>query len=242
MTLLYCPPCFLDHETGNHPERADRIRRLPERLAAAGLSAQCRTPEFQPVSRQRLARVHSPAYIDEVWAYAKSGGGYIEADTVVSPASYDVALMAAGSVCDAVERLAPRRRQPGPVPRPPARPPRDGQPRHGLLHLQQHRRRRPAGRRRARARPRVDRRLGHSPRQRHASRRFGRNRGSVSSRSIAGRFTPARATATRRAAAAASARRSICPSNSARRGKTISRCSATTSRSSPPRSSRSWCF
>ena len=49
--------------------------------------------------------MHSPAYIDEVWAYAKSGGGYIEADTVVSPASYDVALMAAGSVCDAVERL-----------------------------------------------------------------------------------------------------------------------------------------
>jgi acetoin utilization deacetylase AcuC-like enzyme len=105
MTLLYCPPCFLDHETGNHPERADRIRHLPERLAAEGLSARCRVPDVQPASRQRLARVHSPAYIDEVWAYAKSGGGYIEADTVVSPASYDVALMAAGSVCDAVERL-----------------------------------------------------------------------------------------------------------------------------------------
>jgi acetoin utilization deacetylase AcuC-like enzyme len=105
MTLLYCPPCFLDHETGTHAERAERIRGMPERLAAAGLAGQCRSPEFQPVSRQRLARVHSPAYIDEVWAYAKSGGGYIESDTIVSPASYDVALMAAGSACDAVERL-----------------------------------------------------------------------------------------------------------------------------------------
>jgi acetoin utilization deacetylase AcuC-like enzyme len=105
MTLLYCPPCFLDHETGGHPERADRIRHLPERLAQAGLSQQCVAPEFKPASRQWIARVHSPAYIDEVWAYAKSGGGYIESDTVVSPASYDVALMAAGSVCDAVQRI-----------------------------------------------------------------------------------------------------------------------------------------
>ncbi len=105
MTLLYCPPCFLDHETGNHPERADRIRQIPERLRRAGLLEQCRQPEFKPAGRRQLARVHSPAYIDEVWAYAKSGGGYIESDTVVSPASYDVALMAAGSVCDAVERI-----------------------------------------------------------------------------------------------------------------------------------------
>lgn len=103
--LLYCHPCFLNHETGNHPERADRIRAIPDRLASAGLAARCRQPEFKPVSRRRLAAVHSAAYIDEIWAYAKSGGGHIEADTVVSPASYDVALMAAGSACDAVERI-----------------------------------------------------------------------------------------------------------------------------------------
>ncbi len=105
MTLLYCAPCFLDHETGNHPERADRIRGIPRRLEESGLLGRCRQPEFKPVTRQRLARVHSPSYINEVWAFAKSGGGYIEADTIVSPASYEVALMAAGSVCDAVERL-----------------------------------------------------------------------------------------------------------------------------------------
>ena len=148
MTLLYCSPCFLDHETGDHPERADRIRQIPARLKQAGLLAQCRQPEFKPVSRQRLARVHSPAYIDEIWAFAKSGGGYIEADTVVSPASYDVALMAAGSVCDAVERLVARRRHPGPLPGPSAGPPRHGQPRDGLLPVQQRRRGRPAGHRR----------------------------------------------------------------------------------------------
>lgn len=105
MTLLYTSPCFLNHETGNHPERADRIRLIPGRLESSGLTAQCRQPEFKPVSRQRLARVHSPSYIDEIWAFAKSGGGHADPDTIVSPASYDIALMAVGSACNAVERI-----------------------------------------------------------------------------------------------------------------------------------------
>ena len=105
MTLLYCSPRFLDHETGNHPECANRIGLIPERLERTGLAKRCRRPDFKPVGRHRLARVHSPAYIDEIWAYAKSGGGYIDQDTVVGPASYEVALLAAGCACDAVERI-----------------------------------------------------------------------------------------------------------------------------------------
>lgn len=105
MTLLYESSCFLDHETGDSPERAERIRRIPHRLETAGLAARCKTPDYKPVSRQVLARVHSAAHIDEIWAIAKSGGGYVEAETFVSPASYEVALKAAGCVCDAVERL-----------------------------------------------------------------------------------------------------------------------------------------
>lgn len=105
MTLLYYDPCFLRHETGAHPERADRLRRIAERLARSGLDRKCRRPEWGPAGRQALARVHWPRYIDEVWALAKSGGGELDADTVVSPASYEVALEAAGAVCDAVRRV-----------------------------------------------------------------------------------------------------------------------------------------
>jgi acetoin utilization deacetylase AcuC-like enzyme len=105
MTLLYNEPCFLEHVTIHHPECAGRIRSIPQRLKESGLAGRCRRPKFEPASRQRLSRVHSTAYINEVWALAKSGGGDIEADTVVSPASFGVALMAAGAVCDAAERL-----------------------------------------------------------------------------------------------------------------------------------------
>ena len=105
MTLLYWDRRFLDHETGDHPERAGRVAQIPHRLEQSGLAARCRRVEFGPVDRRRLARIHSPGYIDEIWAYAKSGGGHIEVDTVVSPASYDVALLAAGCACDAAERV-----------------------------------------------------------------------------------------------------------------------------------------
>jgi acetoin utilization deacetylase AcuC-like enzyme len=105
LTLLYSDPCFLKHETGGHPERAGRIRRIPERLAESGLDLQCARPAWQPVSRQRLCRIHSLHYVDEVRAMAKTGGGELDLDTIVSPASYEVALLAAGAVCDATERI-----------------------------------------------------------------------------------------------------------------------------------------
>jgi acetoin utilization deacetylase AcuC-like enzyme len=40
-----------------------------------------------------------------VEAFAAGGGGWIEVDTVMCDRSYHVALMAAGAICDAVERV-----------------------------------------------------------------------------------------------------------------------------------------
>ncbi|MCR4413509.1 MAG: histone deacetylase [Thermoguttaceae bacterium] len=105
MTLLYSDPRFFRHETGTSPERAERIRRIGPRLERAGLDRKCRRPSWKAVSRQRLGRIHSPRYIDEVWALSKSGGGDLDTDTVICPASYHVALEAVGAVCDATERL-----------------------------------------------------------------------------------------------------------------------------------------
>jgi len=69
------------------------------------LAAQCRQPTLEPCDRTCLARVHIPAYIEEIWAFARAGGGYLDSDTVCGPSSYDVAALAAGSVVDAVRRL-----------------------------------------------------------------------------------------------------------------------------------------
>ncbi len=105
MTLLYDDPCFLKHETGLEIECSERLRVVSHQLKVTGLAAECKRQKWHPISRRRLTRVHSPAYTDSVLALAKSGGGHIEPDTVVSPASEEVARLAAGSVFDAVERL-----------------------------------------------------------------------------------------------------------------------------------------
>jgi acetoin utilization deacetylase AcuC-like enzyme len=105
MTLLYRDVRFLNHETGNHPERAIRLRAIESHLERHWLTAQCRQPTFEPCDRQSLAMVHAPAYIEAVWAFARAGGGYLDADTVCSQASFDVASLAAGAVVDAVGRV-----------------------------------------------------------------------------------------------------------------------------------------
>ena len=105
MTLLYTDPRFVEHRTGNHPERPERLREITRRLLEAGLPARCREIACEPISQARLARVHTPDYVQEVQAFAARGGGMIEPDTVVSEQSYNVALLAAGAVSDAVERV-----------------------------------------------------------------------------------------------------------------------------------------
>ncbi len=105
MTLLYYDPRFLDHDTGRHLERPERLRQIIARLDATGLTANCDRPSWEPVSRARLERVHEPRHMDRITALAARGGGFIDSDTVVSPASYDVATLAAGAACDAVDRV-----------------------------------------------------------------------------------------------------------------------------------------
>lgn len=105
MTLLYSDPAFLEHKTGQHPERPERLLQIVAHLKRTGLDERCGRPVWRPCSLERLARVHSPDYAASIEAFARQGGGRIEEDTVVCPASYDVALRAAGAVADAVVRV-----------------------------------------------------------------------------------------------------------------------------------------
>ena len=105
MTLFYYDPIFQEHWTGNHPEHSERLLRVVRHLQWTGMDACCRRPHWQAVTAQRLGRLHSLEYVRRVEQFCKTYVGRIEEDTVVGHRSYDVALRAAGAVCDAVERV-----------------------------------------------------------------------------------------------------------------------------------------
>jgi acetoin utilization deacetylase AcuC-like enzyme len=105
MTLLYSDPRFLDHDTGRHPECAQRLRAVTAHLQSTGLAGRCTLPAWEPATAAELHRVHAPQYAEHLQHYARHGGGRIEVDTHVSPASYEVACLAAGAACDAVRRV-----------------------------------------------------------------------------------------------------------------------------------------
>jgi acetoin utilization deacetylase AcuC-like enzyme len=105
MTLLYQHAAFLEHQTGQHPERPQRLVAIGRQLERTGLDRRCQRPQWQPATDERLARVHAIEYARRLDAFAQAGGGRFEEDTVVSPQSVQVARLAAGAVCDAVGRV-----------------------------------------------------------------------------------------------------------------------------------------
>jgi acetoin utilization deacetylase AcuC-like enzyme len=106
MTILFTDSLFLRHDTGpGHPERPDRLRAISAMLDQTGLRAQCAIGNYQPVSEELLRRVHDGRQIDLVRQVTQAGGGRIEADTVVSPESDQVARAAAGVGVAAVDAV-----------------------------------------------------------------------------------------------------------------------------------------
>jgi acetoin utilization deacetylase AcuC-like enzyme len=105
MTLLYTDPLFLRHDTGIHPENPDRLRSISTRLEKAGLVKKCVPGSYKPLTEDAVTQLHAPKQLQAVKQLAEHGGGHIDADTVVSPESFHIALAAAGACGAAVDAV-----------------------------------------------------------------------------------------------------------------------------------------
>jgi acetoin utilization deacetylase AcuC-like enzyme len=105
MTLIYTDPLFLKHDTGRHPENANRLRSILAGLEKHGLMNKCTKANYNPITEDAVAKVHSPMQVVRAKQVAEHGGGHLDADTIVSADSFQVALAAAGACVAAVDAV-----------------------------------------------------------------------------------------------------------------------------------------
>ena len=109
---LYSHSSCLEHDPGpGHPESPARLRAVLAALDDPGFAALDRL-EAPRATREQLARVHWAELIDRIFDHVPQHGWYrLDADTVMSPASVEAALHAAGAVCAAVDDAIAGRHQ-----------------------------------------------------------------------------------------------------------------------------------
>ena len=98
-------PIYLEHNQRGHPENQQRLTTTLRVLEEHGMLNRLVSVPAVPISRERLERVHSGRYVGQVQRVAQQGGGHLDMDTYVRPASYKAALMAAGGLVEATQAV-----------------------------------------------------------------------------------------------------------------------------------------
>ncbi|MFH1662345.1 MAG: histone deacetylase [Chloroflexota bacterium] len=98
-------PVYLKHDTGKHPENANRLLAIMRYLERTGPWQQLVSIKPKAATIEELSLVHERKYISEVRELAEKGGGQLDLDTVVSADSYEAACYAAGGVITGVDAV-----------------------------------------------------------------------------------------------------------------------------------------
>jgi acetoin utilization deacetylase AcuC-like enzyme len=108
ITLL-ANPAQAGHRAEGHPERPERVTAILDAIAASGVGLT--SEPAPPVPDEVLHRVHDPRYVAMLDRAAAAGGGYLDADTYITPDSMVAARTAAGAVVEGVDRVLDGRAQ-----------------------------------------------------------------------------------------------------------------------------------
>jgi acetoin utilization deacetylase AcuC-like enzyme len=107
-TALIYDPAYLKHDTGHHPEKADRIQVILSALEG-DVSLWNRVDKVPPVvaSEDDITRCHSGRLVEHVRSLCERGIPFVDLDTVICQESFDVARLAAGAAVTAIDAVFP---------------------------------------------------------------------------------------------------------------------------------------
>ncbi len=98
-------PIYLKHDTGQHVENAGRLEAIISHLEQSQLKQQLIPIKPRAASVEELSLVHHTQHISHIQEVAQKGGGWLDADTIMSSHSYEVAIYSAGGVIRATEAV-----------------------------------------------------------------------------------------------------------------------------------------
>ena len=106
--LYFSHPACLEHDPREgmpgHPDTPERLVAIEAALAERDWLGWERR-QAPRASERELELVHSPRHVELIRELSASGGGAIDPDTFVGPASYEAALRAAGGACEMTRAL-----------------------------------------------------------------------------------------------------------------------------------------
>jgi len=106
-TGLVLDECFQRHVTApGHPERPERLAAIAQELEARGLVDRCVRIDPVAARRDQIRRVHDDDYVARLEDICFRGKSYIDVpDSSICHDSFDIAMLAAGSVIAAVDEV-----------------------------------------------------------------------------------------------------------------------------------------
>ncbi|MGQ9629822.1 MAG: histone deacetylase family protein [bacterium] len=103
--LVYHPDYLLHDMGAYHPENRNRLTAIVDGLKSSGIWEKLEHIQPRYATEEELAYVHEPRYVESIERLCRRGGGSLDPDTSVCPDSYDVAKLAAGGVCAAIDAV-----------------------------------------------------------------------------------------------------------------------------------------
>ena len=105
MTVIFEDHGFLKHITENHPESPERLISIASSLRDTGLLSACKIGHPTSAQSEDIEAIHCSEQIAAARTLAAAGGGFLDPDTYLSQGSFATALLAAGTVNNAVDAV-----------------------------------------------------------------------------------------------------------------------------------------
>jgi acetoin utilization deacetylase AcuC-like enzyme len=105
LTGIVYDDIFLEHGDPYHPESAARLEAITARLAEVGLHERMTELPTRAAQVEEICWLHDDDYVADLRAICDAGGGALDLDTIATEATYEAALVAAGSCIDAARAV-----------------------------------------------------------------------------------------------------------------------------------------